>query len=85
MAVHKQVDFMLKKAQETIDQANEQLQLARRLEQGDPAKYSEAQLALEEVSEEIDALIRSSTPEQRDRLHRTMQQIRQKMNEMILK
>lgn len=85
MAVHKQVDHMVKKAEETIDRAKEQLQLGKRLEPGNPVDYAEAQASLVEMSEELDALIRSATPEQRDRLQRVQQRIRQTMNEMILK
>lgn len=85
MAVHKQVDEIVKKAQKVIDDANEQIDLAKRVEPGDPEKYKEAQLALEEISEEIHALIQSASREQKDRLERTLQRIRQTMNEMILK
>lgn len=85
MAVHKQVDMMVNKAKMAIDEAKEQINKANRLEQGDLGEFTEAQMALEEISEELDALYRSATREQKDRLQRAMQQIRQTMNEMILR
>lgn len=85
VAVHKQVDMMVNKAKMAIDEAKEQINKANRLEQGDLGEFTEAQMALEEISEELDALYRSATREQKDRLQRAMQQIRQTMNEMILR
>lgn len=85
VAVHKQVDMMVNKAKMAIDEAKEQINKVNRLEQGDLGEFTEAQMALEEISEELDALYRSATREQKDRLQRAMQQIRQTMNEMILR
>lgn len=85
MATHEQVETYLQKAQETIQQAEEQLKDAKRVQPGDPVKYAEAQSQLVEMSEELDAIIRSATPEQRDQLNRAQQRIRQMQNDMILK
>ncbi|UOE92284.1 DUF2524 family protein [Alkalihalobacillus sp. LMS39] len=85
MAIHEQVNQFVEKANETIELAQQQLDLAKRVEAGDPEDYSEAQLKLEEINDELNSLIRSATPEQRDQLHRAQQRVSQMQNNMILK
>ncbi|WP_209122648.1 DUF2524 family protein [Alkalihalobacillus sp. BA299] len=84
MAIHQQVDFFLLKANEVIEQAQEQLNLGMQVQEGDAADYSNAQQQLEEIHQEIEALSRSATAEQRDQLERAQQRIRQMQNQMIL-
>ncbi len=84
VAIHQQVDFFLLKANEVIEQAQEQLNLGMQVQEGDAADYSNAQQQLEEIHQEIEALSRSATAEQRDQLERAQQRIRQMQNQMIL-
>ncbi|OLO42514.1 hypothetical protein BTR23_00405 [Alkalihalophilus pseudofirmus] len=84
MAIHQQVDFYLLKANEVIEQAQEQLNLGMQVQEGDAADYSNAQQQLEDILQEIDAISRSATAEQRDQLGRAQQRIRQMQNQMIL-
>ena len=85
MAIHEQVNECVAKADQIIIHAREQLDQARQVQEGDPVKYSEAQLQLEQMEEELDALIRSATPEQRYQLQRAQQRVREMQNDMILK
>ncbi|MFV8828308.1 DUF2524 family protein [Alkalihalobacterium sp. APHAB7] len=84
MAIHQQVDFYLLKANQVIEQAQEQLSLGMQVQEGDAAEYTNAQQKLEEISQEIEALSRSATAEQRDQLGRAQQRLRQMQNQMIL-
>jgi len=85
MAIHEQVNQCVARAEESIVFAREQLTEARKVQAGDPEKYTEAQMELERREEEIDDLLRSATPEQRYELERAAQRIREMQNDMILK
>ncbi|WP_157800991.1 DUF2524 family protein [Bacillus solitudinis] len=85
MTERTQLKEFLQKAEETLEVAQKALDDAHRVQPGDPSEYSHAQLQLEEISDELDALIHAATPEQRYELTRTQQQIRQLQNHMILK
>ncbi|WP_216829192.1 DUF2524 family protein [Alkalihalobacterium elongatum] len=84
MAIHQQVDFYLLKANEVIEQAQEQLNLGMQVQEGDDADYTTAQQQLEDINQEIEAISRSATAEQREQLGRAQQRIRQMQNQMIL-
>ncbi|MGO4888036.1 DUF2524 family protein [Anaerobacillus sp. MEB173] len=84
MATHEQVNQQLEKVQQVVKMAEEQYKNSKRVQQGDPVKYSEAQLQLEEMSQELASVLRSATPEQREQLLRAQQRIHQVQNEMIL-
>ncbi|NEU31205.1 YtzC family protein [bacterium LRH843] len=85
MAEMKQVEQWLDKARETIDHAEQVFEDSQRVQVGDPEDYLSAQMQLEEVNSHLDALVRAATPEQRDQLIRTQQQLRQIQNHMILR
>ncbi|WP_165763698.1 DUF2524 family protein [Halalkalibacter urbisdiaboli] len=85
MTERTQMKEMLQKAEEVMEVAQKALEDSHRINEGDPMEYSNAQLELEHISEDLDALMHAATPEQRYELERTQQQIRQLQNNMILK
>lgn len=85
MAERRQVELWLEKVEETLEQAQQTFENSQRVQGGDPEEYIQAQAQLEEVSIELDALIRATTPEQRDQLNRAQQQLRQLQSHMILR
>ncbi|MCM3713533.1 DUF2524 family protein [Halalkalibacter oceani] len=85
MAEHSSLEQSLQKAEKTLAEAEQVFEHAQRLEGTDPDQYRQAQLQLEEISEELDALSRAATPEQRDQVSRTQQQVRQLQNHFILR
>lgn len=85
MTTHNQINEYLQKTDDMIQYAQEQLNDARRVQPGDPGKFSEAQLELQQFEDELLSIIRSATPEQRDQLERARHRVREMQNEMILK
>ncbi|MBU8907307.1 DUF2524 family protein [Desertibacillus haloalkaliphilus] len=85
MATHEQIEFYLEKVNQTISHAEEQLQQAKQVQPGDPVDYAEAQGQLTKVDEELEQILRSATPEQREQLERAQQRLRQTQNHMILR
>jgi hypothetical protein len=84
MATHDQVKLMLAKVDEIQQFAEAQLNAARQVQGGDELQYDEAQQQLEQVNMQIESLLRSATPEQRDQLFRAQQRVNQMQNKMIL-
>lgn len=85
MAERKIVAEWLEKAEETIEQAKQTFDNSQRVQPGDPDEYIEAQRHLEEMSIELDVIMRAATKEQRNQLNRTQQQLRQLQNHFILR
>ncbi|WP_078553331.1 DUF2524 family protein [Bacillus alkalicellulosilyticus] len=85
MATHDQINYYVEKVSETIDYAQKQLDDFQRVEHGNSEEYTNAQLQLEEINQELDSIIRSATPEQREQLNRAQQRLRQMQNHMILR
>jgi hypothetical protein len=85
MTERTQMKNWLRKAEETMEFAQKALDDSHRIQPGDPGVYSQAQLHLEEMNDELVGLISAATPEQRYELTRTQEQIRQLQNHMILK
>lgn len=84
MATHDQVRQQLQQVDEIVQLAEEQLNSAKQVQGGDELKYDEAQQQLEQVNMQIERLLKSATPEQRDQLFRAQQQVNQMQNKMIL-
>ncbi|WP_347550235.1 DUF2524 family protein [Pseudalkalibacillus hwajinpoensis] len=85
MSTYRKVEEMLKNAHELVEYADEQLQLATRQESVVTDKgYTETQQLLERMSIELDKMIHSANPEQRDALSRAQQQIQDCQNDFIL-
>ncbi|TWI58924.1 DUF2524 family protein [Halalkalibacter nanhaiisediminis] len=85
MAERKIVAEWLEKAEEIIEQAKQTFDNSQRVQPGDPDEYIEAQRHLEEMSIELDVIMRAATKEQRNQLNRTQQQLRQLQNHFILR
>ncbi|MGA9286731.1 MAG: DUF2524 family protein [Anaerobacillus sp.] len=85
MSTYRKVEEMLKNAHELTEFADEQLQLATKQqpEINDQA-FTETQQLLERMSIELDKMIHSANPEQRDALNRAQQQIQDRQNDFIL-
>ncbi|WP_100372758.1 DUF2524 family protein [Bacillus sp. FJAT-45037] len=85
MANRDQLDMCLEKAEATLMAAQKVFDDSRRVQPGTEEEYTNAQLMLEEMGEELDDLLRAATPQQRDQLNRKQQQLRQLQNHMIIK
>lgn len=84
MATHDQVRTHLQQVDEVLQLAEEQLNAAKQMQGGDELQFSEAQQQLEQTNIQLERLITSATPEQRDQLFRAQQQLNQMQNKMIL-
>lgn len=84
MATHDQVRQQLQQVDEILQFAEGQLNSAKQVQGGDELKYDEAQQQLEQINMQIERLLASATPEQRDQLFRAQQQVNQMQNKMIL-
>lgn len=84
MATHEQVKLMLQKVDEILQFAEGELNSYKQVQGGDELKFDEAQQQLEQVNMQIERLLASATPEQRDQLFRGRQQVNQLQNKMIL-
>ncbi|MED1601788.1 MULTISPECIES: YtzC family protein [Alkalihalophilus] len=85
MANREQMESCMEKAESVIEQVQKVFDDARRVQPGTDEEYTNAQMMLEEMSGELDDVLRAATPEQREALNRKQQQIRQLQNNMILK
>ncbi|WP_161524710.1 DUF2524 family protein [Alteribacter lacisalsi] len=84
MANYNQMEELIAEIRTVMDDAQAQLDDARRVNPGSPGDFLEAQQHLEEVHLELEKIIQSANPEQRDQLLRVEQQIHQLQNRMIL-
>lgn len=85
MSTYRKVEEMLKNAHELTEYADEQLQLAiKQQSEVNDKGYTETQQLLERMSVELDKMIHSANPEQRDALQRAQQQIQDRQNNFIL-
>ncbi|RXJ04000.1 DUF2524 family protein [Anaerobacillus alkaliphilus] len=84
MGTHDQIRQQLQQVDEILQFAESQLNSAKQVQGGDELKYDEAQQQLEQVNMQIERLLSSATPEQRDELTRARQQVNQMQNKMIL-
>lgn len=85
MSTYRKLEEMLKNADELVEYANEQLQKATQVQPGITDKeYTQTQQLLEQMAIDIDKMLHSATPEQRDALTRARQQVQDKQNDFIL-
>ncbi len=85
MSTYRKVEEMLKNAHELAEFADEQLQLATKQQpEINDQTFTETQQLLERMSIELDKMIHSANPEQRDALNRAQQQIQDRQNDFIL-
>ncbi|WP_062046874.1 DUF2524 family protein [Bacillus sp. JCM 19034] len=76
---------VLNRINEQMEIAEEMFEKSQTVNEIDESDYIKTQEDLEEMHNELDILLRSATPEQREELNRKQQQIRQLQNHMILK
>ncbi|WP_453994303.1 YtzC family protein [Bacillus nitroreducens] len=84
MATRQSVDAFLQRCEDTIQYAEEQITEARKQEHYNTTEYTNAQLQLEEVTNELAKLAQSCNDQQRERLHRMRLQLQQLQNDMTL-
>ncbi|ADU30185.1 DUF2524 family protein [Evansella cellulosilytica] len=70
--------------QQVITNAEEQLLESKKVEHNNAEEYTSAQVELEEANMQLDRMIHSANPDQRDQLIRLQQQLHQLQNKMIL-
>lgn len=84
MATHDQVRSHLQQVDEVLQAAEEQLNAYKQVQGGDEVQFSATQQQLEQTNIQLERLLISATPEQRDQLFRAQQQLNQMQNKMIL-
>ncbi|MFC0523957.1 DUF2524 family protein [Pontibacillus salicampi] len=84
MATRQSIENMMTEANQCLETAREQLDRANKLGYEVNEEYTEAQLALEELEQQIDKLMDSANHQQKDQLHRLHLQVSQYLNDMIL-
>lgn len=84
MGTHDTIRQQLQQIDEILQFAEAELNSAKQVQGGNELKYDEAQQQLEQMNMQIESLLRSATPEQREELTRARQQVNQMQNKMIL-
>jgi hypothetical protein len=85
MTVREHFFNMLEKVDQTLSEVEEQFEDGLRVGAYDDVAYHEAQLRLEQLNQELEGIVKSATPVQKEELERAVRQIRQLENRMILK
>ncbi|MEK5441455.1 MULTISPECIES: YtzC family protein [unclassified Fredinandcohnia] len=84
MATRQSVDAFLQRCEDSIRNAQEQITTARRQEHYNTTEYTDAQMQLEEATNELAKLAQSCNDQQREQLHRMRLQLQQLQNDMTL-
>ncbi|MBM7570894.1 DUF2524 family protein [Aquibacillus albus] len=84
VATRESVYALIEKANQALSYAEEQLKVTNRNGFEIDASYSEAQLQLSEVEQEIQKLMASANHQQREQLHRLHLRVNQYLNDMVL-
>lgn len=85
MATRQSVKDFLSKSSEVYDGAIEQYETYLKQEHYNDLEYTEAQMKLEDMVNELNKLTLSATDEQKEQLYRTRLQLQSLQNQMILK
>jgi polyhydroxyalkanoate synthesis regulator phasin len=85
MAERTHVAQFLEEVEMTLQGAQKVFDDSQRIESGDPGDYTNVQLQLQQVEDELETLMKAAAPEQRDELYRAQLQVRQLQNHFILK
>ncbi|MCK0472064.1 DUF2524 family protein [Halalkalibacter sp. APA_J-10(15)] len=85
MTERSHVKEVLNRFNHQIEMAEEIFRKSQTVNWVDDSDYIQTQENLQAMHNELDTLIRTATPEQREELTRKQQQIRQLQNHMILK
>ncbi|MFT4414913.1 YtzC family protein [Fredinandcohnia humi] len=84
MATRQSVEAFLQRCEDSIRNAQEQMNIARQQEHYNTTEYTDAQMQLEEVTNELAKLSQSCNGQQREQLHRMRLQLQQLQNDMTL-
>ncbi|ENH97134.1 hypothetical protein J416_06782 [Gracilibacillus halophilus YIM-C55.5] len=84
MTTRESLEHLLAEGNQIIEQAEEQLQMSNRNHFHMNEDYTNAHLELEQLSEDIDRMMRSANHQQKEQLHRFQLVVREKLNDMIL-
>ncbi|MDR4889311.1 YtzC family protein [Fredinandcohnia sp. QZ13] len=84
MATRQSVEAFLQRCEDSLRNAQEQINTARRQEAYNATEYTYAQMQLEDVTNELAKLAQSCNEQQREQLHRMRLQLQQLQNDMTL-
>ncbi|MEH7387344.1 YtzC family protein [Bacillus sp. JJ1521] len=84
MATRQSVEAFLQRCEDSLRNAQEQITIARRQEAYNATEYTDAQMQLEEVTNELAKLAMNCNGQQREQLHRMRLQLQQLQNDMTL-
>lgn len=84
MATRASVEDHMHQAEEAIEYAEKQLDVAKRQQHYINNEYSQAQFQLEQIDQDLSKLMESANQDQKDRLYRTQLQVRQMQQHMIM-
>ncbi|SDK09235.1 DUF2524 family protein [Sediminibacillus albus] len=84
MATRQSVENLIERTNSYIAEAEQQLNITNRNGYEVDAAYSQAQRMLSEIELEIEKMMVSANPQQRDQLHRLHLKASQCLNDMIL-
>jgi flagellar capping protein FliD len=84
MTTRDSMNAFIDQAEDALQYAREQMEIARRQEHYNQTEYSDAQQKLENAYNELDHLMLSANQQQKERLRRMQVQIRQVQNDFVL-
>jgi hypothetical protein len=84
MATRSSVEDYIQRAENVIGNAETQLTEAKKQEHYNELEYSNAQLELEKMYQDLNMLMASSNSQQKDQVYRTLLQVQQMQQHMIL-
>ncbi|RFB17876.1 DUF2524 family protein [Bacillus sp. HNG] len=84
MATRQSVEAFMQRCEDSLRNAQEQINTARRQEAYNATEYTDAQMQLEDVTNELAKLAQSCNDQQREQLHRMRLQLQQLQNDMTL-
>lgn len=83
MAERDALDQCIQEAEQAVKYGQEQLELGMKQEHYNDMEYSDAQLQLEQAVLSLEKMAHNANGEQRDRINRTLIQLRQLQHQMI--
>lgn len=84
MAERQSLESYITQAEQAVEYAKEQLDLGMRQEHYNTMEYSDAQLQLEQVYNDLQTMQQHANDEQREQLNRARMAIRQLQHQMII-
>lgn len=84
MTTRDSMNAFIEQAEDALQFAREQIEIARQQEHYNETEYTDAQQKLENAHNELDHLMLSANQQQKERLRRMQVQIRQVQNDCVL-